>query len=231
MKNSAEEYNKIKNMLFAILNKDGRRKAYSFLNSNASILSDKLWKGLKAELDFYVGYQQRFMLTPSLDYGIKCDFTGTISRGEMCRIDVTTNLDVKKLKDFDPIIQRDRFVYKIALMNPETGMLEDFFDMNFLPDNHGGKIFNVALFMPTDYNRDGVPRYNPYQRIVSVSSSTGMILSENKIITDWYLPDIHTKEAELYEFYENYDGEEDFAGKELGYYLSEQLSYLQKKQA
>lgn len=229
MAHPAEKYNKIKNMLFAILNKDGRNKAYSFLYSKASDLSDNSWKGLKAELDFYVGYQQKFMLTPSLDYGIKCDFTGMISQGEMCRIDVTTNLDVKKLKDFDPIIQRDSFIYKIALMNPTTGVLEDVFDMNFLPDNQGGKIFNVALFLPMDYNRYAEPRYNPYQRIVSVSSSTGEILSEEKIATDWYLPDIHTKEEELYECYEDYDGEDDLVGIELGSYLSEAAKLLTKE--
>ena len=59
MAHPAEKYNKIKNMLFAILNKDGRNKAYSFLYSKASDLSENSWKGLKAELDFYVGYQFR----------------------------------------------------------------------------------------------------------------------------------------------------------------------------
>lgn len=228
MAHPAEIYNKIKNITFSLLNRDGKANAYNYLNSKKSELSESSWKGLKAELDFYVGYQQIFSLTPTLDYGIKSDFVGILDKNGMCRIDVTTNLDVKKLKSFDPIIQRDNLLYKIAVMNPETGLLEDVFDMNFLPDAHGGKIFNVALFMPMEYNRHGEPRYNPYQRIVSVSSTTGEILSEEKIATDWYLPDIHTKESEIYEYYEDYDGEEDLVGIELRKYLSEAAKLLTK---
>lgn len=228
MAHPAEIYNKIKNMTFAILNKDGQQKAYSFLYAKISELSEKSWKGLKAELDFYVGYQQKYSLTPTLDYGIKSDFVGVVDKNGMCRIDVTTNLDVKKLKDFDPIIQRDGMMYKIAVVNPETGNLEDVFDMNFMPDDYGGKIFNVALFMPMEYNRLGEPLYNPYQRIVSVSSTTGEVLSEEKIATDWYLLDIHTKKSEIFECYEDYEGDKDLVGEELEKYLSEAAKLLTK---
>lgn len=227
MVNEAELYNKVKKITFSLLNKDGETKAYNYLKCNKSVLPIKAWKGLKAELDFYVGYKNKYCLTPSLDYGIKCDFTGTIEKGQMCRIDVTTNINFKKLKDYDPILQRDKMIYKIVVMN-ETGKLDDIFDLNFLPDNHGGKLFDVALFMPTDYNSQGDTRNNPYQRIVTVSSATGLIVEEKEIVTDWYLQDIHNKMIDLYEYYEDNDVEEDLVSKELGKYLEDSAKLLSK---
>ena len=217
MVNEAELYNKVKKITFSLLNKDGEKKAYNYLECKKSVLPIKAWKGLKAELDFYVGYKNKYCLTPSLDYGIKCDFTGTIEKGQMCRIDVTTNINCKKLKDYDPILQRDKMIYKIVVMN-ETGKLDDIFDLNFLPDDHGGKLFDVALFMPTDYNSQGDPRNNPYQRIVTVSSATGLIVEEKEIVTDWYLQ----------EYYEDNDVEEDLVSKELGKYLEDSAKLLSK---
>lgn len=227
MVNEAELYNKVKKITFSLLNKDGEKKAYNYLECKKSVLPIKAWKGLKAELDFYVGYKNKYCLTPSLDYGIKCDFTGTIEKGQMCRIDVTTNINCKKLKDYDPILQRDKMIYKIVVMN-ETGKLDDIFDLNFLPDDHGGKLFDVALFMPTDYNSQGDPRNNPYQRIVTVSSATGLIVEEKEIVTDWYLQDIHNKMIDLYEYYEDNDVEEDLVSKELGKYLEDSAKLLSK---
>ncbi len=228
MANDAELFNKVKDITFSLLNRDGTLKAYSYLESQKNVLPDKAWWGLKGELDFYVGYKYKYSLTPSLDYGIKCDFVGMIEKGQMCRIDVTTNINFKKLKDYDPIQQRDKMLYKIVVMDKESGKIDDIFDLNFLPDDHGGKLFDVALFMPTDYNDHGDPRNNPYQRIVTVSSTTGLIVEEKEIVTDWYLQDIHSMMADLYECYEDYDGDEDLAGKELGDYLEDSAKLLSK---
>lgn len=228
MAHPAEEYNKIKNMTFSILNKNGDQAAYYYLDQQRSVLPITAWFGLRAELDFYIGYKDKYKLTPSLDYGIKCDFSGMIDRGQLCRIDVTTNIEYKKLKDYDPIQQRDGMLYKIVVMNKETGKIDDIFDLNFPPDNHGGKLFDVALFMPMDYNEQGDPRYNPYQRIVSISSETGEVVREKMLVTDWYLPDIHTTIADINEAYEGYEGEDDLEGDELKDYLSEAAKLLTK---
>lgn len=56
-----------------------------------------------------------------------------------------------------------------------------------------------------DYNRHGDPLYNPYQRIVSINSSTGLLVEEKQLVSDWYLPDIHMKIAEIREAYQDYD--------------------------
>ncbi len=228
MAHQAELFNKIKNITFSLLNRDGALKAYKYLYAQKSALPEKSWWGLKGELDFYVGYKSKYSLTPSLDYGIKCDFVGMLERGQMCRIDVTTNLECKHLKDYDPVQQRDGMLYKIVVMNKETGKIDDVFDLNFPPDNNGGKLFDVALFVPMDYNDHGDPKYNPCQRIVSVSSATGSIIEEKGYTTDWYLPDINTKIQELNEYYEDYDGDDDFVNEELGLYLADTAKLLTK---
>ena len=50
-----------------------------------------------------------------------------------------------------------------VINNKTTGKVEDVFDLNLVPDGYGGKLFDVALFMPMDYNTHGDPKYNPYQ--------------------------------------------------------------------
>lgn len=228
MANDAGLFNGVKNIAFSLLNRDGASKAYSYLESQKDVLPANAWWGLKSELDFYIGYKDKYRLTPSLDYGIKCDFVGMIEEGQMCRIDVTTNIEYKHLKDYDRIQQRDRMLYKIVVMDKKSGKIEDIFDMNFIPDNYGGKLFDVALFMPTGYNGKGDPRNNPYQRIVSVSSATGLIVEEKGIVTDWYLQDIHSRMVDIYECYEDYDGDEDLAGEALKEYLAESAKLLTK---
>lgn len=227
MANPAEQYNKVKSMTFAILHKDGKEKAYGYLNSQFEVLPRTAWYGLKAELDFFTGYQQKFALTPSLDYGIKCDFSGFMGNAP-CRIDVTTNIDFKHLADYDKLQSNSGIPYKIVVMNKETGRMEDIFDLNFRSDNQGGKVFDIALFMPMDYNSNGGPRYNPYQRIVSVNSSTGLIIKEKQLVTDWYLPDIHTKMAEINECYQDYEDDGTMEKQELDSYLAEAAKLLSK---
>lgn len=227
MAHPAQLYNKIKNMTFAILHRDGKRKAYHYLNKQFATLPKPAWYGLKAELDFFTGYQREFGLTPSLDYGIKCDFSGFLDN-KPCRIDVTTNIDFKHLKDYDELQNNSGISYKIVVMNKETGKMEDVFDLNFKSDNQGGKVFDIALFMPMDYNSHGDPRYNPYQRIVSINSSSGFVVEEKQPVTDWYLPDIHTKMAEISEAYQDYDDNDTNEKDKLDVYLAEAAKLLSK---
>lgn len=225
MEHPAEQYNKIKNMTFSILLKNGRVAAYKFIEGQREKLG-RAWYGLKAELDFFTNYQGQFKLTPSLDYGIKCDFTGMMDN-DLCRIDVTTNYNFKKLSTFEPLMNRDGICYKLALMNKGTGLLEDLFDLRFPPDNYGGKLFDIALFMPMEY-RDGEPRYNYYQRILSISSTTRKVVEEKEIVTDWYLPDIHTMKADIYEAYSDYEGDDGIEQKILNDYLANSARILSK---
>lgn len=219
-------YNESKAQLFSIYHKDGAMKAYSFLNN---VLRDQLaypsWCGLKAELDFYDKYRHKYMLDPIWDYGIKSDFSGDFDGCSHCRIDVTTNLDYKHLSDYDKVMRDSNRCYKIAVMNPQTGQLEDVYDLNFPLDSSGiGRAFDVALFMPADVDKDGCSKYNYYQRIVRIGSSDPT--SDFRLIkdvTDWYIPDIHTFISDIPE-----DCDESYYKAELDEFLVGNAKFLSK---
>lgn len=221
-------YNRIKAIVFSKLYKDGVSETYKYLDTQREILGIPSWYGLKAELDFFTGYKDEFMLDPTLDYGIKCDFTGDIDGCNRCRIDVTTNIELKRLKQYEGVQQRDHRMYKIVLMNKQTGKIDDIFDLNFLPDNNGGRLFDVAIFEPMEYGHDGAPKYNYYQRILTLSSSMQTVVEEKKLVTEWYIPDILTKKYEIYEEYADCDDESGIEDKLLEKDLAETAKFLSK---
>ncbi|KGO91241.1 hypothetical protein [Flavobacterium subsaxonicum] len=186
----AELYNKTKAIVFSILNRDDVLPAYKMLENYRSKLPIQGWYGLKAELDFYTKYKDKYTLDPTFDFGIKCDFSGNIDGDNNCRIDITTNLDYKKLENYDAIQRKDKRKYKIVVMDKNTGEIADIFDLNFPIDSSGeGRIFEVAIFMPSSSGSDGL-KYDFYQDIIQLSSSDpedDSILKET--CTDWYIPD------------------------------------------
>lgn len=186
----AELYNKTKAIVFSILNRDGVLPAYMMLENYRSKLPLPSWYGLKAELDFYTKYKDKYTLDPTFDYGIKCDFSGNIDGENNCRIDITTNLDYKKLEEYDAIQRKDNRKYKIVVMDKNSGEVADIFDLNFPIDSSGnGRIFEIALFMPSSSGEDGM-KYDFYQEIIQVGSSDPEYDSILKnICTDWYIPD------------------------------------------
>lgn len=190
MQHPAEYLNKVKSIVFSILNRDGVLQAYNMLDNYRDKLVFTAWIGLKSELDFYTKNKDKYTLDPIWDYGIKCDFVGNIDGINNCRIDVTTNIDYKKLEDYEPIQQRDQRKYKIVVMDKDTGEIADIFDLNFPIDRSGkGRVFEVALFMPMD-DDDGEQRYNFYQQIITLGSSQPDIDFKLKTTsTDWYLED------------------------------------------
>jgi len=228
MENPAEIYNTCKAKLFSLYNSRGDVHAFNYLDACKKELVLPAWTGLKAELLFYHNYRKTFTLDPLWDYGIKADFTGDIDGCNHCRIDVTTNIRYKHLRDYQPIQQKDNRMYKIAIMNPQTGLLEDIVDLNFPFNPTGdGRLFDIALFMPADYNSHGECRYNYYQKIVTVNSAwpdEGYELKD--ICTDAYIPDIQTFLSDMYEAHAD---DEEFDGKqELENYLCSTAQYLSK---
>lgn len=186
----ADLYNKAKAIVFSMLNKDGDLQAYKTLEDWRKTLPITSWYGLKAELDFYTRYKDKYTLDPTFDYGIKCDFSGNIDGDNNCRIDITTNLDYKKLEQYDAIQRKDKRKYKIVVMDKEKGEIADVFDLNFPIDSSGeGRLFEVAIFMPSSVGEDGL-KYDFYQDIVRVSTSDPEYDSHLKeTCTDWYIPD------------------------------------------
>lgn len=193
MQNAASYYNQVRHHVFSTYNKLGAEKAYECLYGYKPHMLYPTWIGLKAELDFYTKHKDEYTLDISADCGNKCDFIGNIEGLNNCRIDVTTNIDYKHLSDYEPIQKRDHRMYKIVIMDMDNGEIKDIVDLNFAFSRNGGRLFDIVLFMPQDYNSHEEPRYNFYQRILTVDSNNpSEIVEEHKPVTEWYLPDIHT---------------------------------------
>lgn len=190
MGHPADDYNKTKSIVFSILNRDGVLAAFKMLDNYRTKLPTASWYGLKAELDFYTKNKSKFTLDPVFDYGIKCDFVGNFDGTNNCRLDITTNIDFKKLETYDPIQKRDDRKYKIVVMDKDSGEIADVFDLNFPIDKSGnGRIFEIALFMPSD-SKGGELKYDFYQKIITLGSSQPDEDFKLKTIsTDWYLED------------------------------------------
>jgi hypothetical protein len=226
--NGPEVYNEKKNITFSLYNTKGLNSALAYLASVKSQMG-RAWYGLIAELRFYDRYKREYGLDPLLDYGIHADFGGCVKGCNRCRIDVTTNVDFKRLSTYEPImaVDYDR-VYKIAVVDYKTGELLDMVDLNFPIDpRNGGRLFDIALFMPADINSHGDSRYNYYQRIVTVNNvlpDTNFKLVQD--LTDWYIPDIHTEMQNMWDAYED-DDSFDFR-KELDKELATTAQFLKK---
>lgn len=200
MQNSASYFNQVRHHVFSTYNKYGAEKAYDCLYGYKPHMLYPTWIGLKAELDFYIHHKDEYTLDISADCGNKCDFIGNIEGLNGCRIDVTTNLDFKKLEDYEPIQKKDQRMYKIVIMDKDNGEIKDIVDLNFAFSKSGGRLMDIALFMPQDYNSHGEPRNNPWQRILTVDTyDPATFNKEVDMVTDWYLPDIRTELDGLYE--------------------------------
>jgi hypothetical protein len=141
--------------------------ALTILNKNQFNLNKPSLVGLKAELIFFKKYEKNFQLEIAADFGHKFDFIGSIET-QFCRIDVTTNINFKNLRDYEPF-QREEKIYKIAIMN-YSGKLEELLDINFPFDERGiGRIFSVLILSPDtidDYSNGELFQH----KIVNVSS-------------------------------------------------------------
>lgn len=232
MKNDAASYNAIKAEAFSIYNKDPMSNVLSFLASNIKELKPTGYVGLKAEILFYNRYKKEFLLDPVWDYGIHADFSGNIDGCNNCRIDVTTNIDFKKLSTYDPIQRKDDRMYKIAVVDPKTGELLKIVDLNFPFDaRREGRLFDVALFMPAETNRHGECLYNYYQNIITLNSAyPEWDFKLVKQQMDWYIPDIKTMLGDIADAYEDApdDDEKIDVYEELRNELADTVKFLRK---
>ena len=229
--NQAEIYNKVKAIAFSIYNRDGYSAALKCVENNRYQLDPRGFVGLKAELSFFHRNMESLQLTPAWDYGIKCDFSGMFD-GRMCRFDVTTNLDVKKLSDYESIQKKTSILYKLALVDPQSGELLDIVDINFPFNKTGnGRLFDVLIFNPGDRNDNGEDRYNPYQEIYRIDSydPTNFVMPED-ILTDWYIQDIHSFRADTYEQTEFMDDDQtkEYVEREVLKYMVQNVKFISK---
>lgn len=141
----AEEYNKIRRIIFSTANDPmkGFSLAREWLdNTYRKKLGQQGYCGLLAELNFYERNRNLFKLTVAGDMGEHADFAGVYS-GEATRFDVTTNIDFKKFRDYEPFL-KDEIRYKIALLDKENFEIIDVFDLAFNRCNCGGHLIPFA---------------------------------------------------------------------------------------
>lgn len=113
---------------------------------------------------------------------------------------MTTNIKFKDLEDYEPIQKKDHRMYKIVIIDKDNGEIKNIVDLNFAFSKNGGRLMDIALFMPQEHNSYGEPKYNYWQRILTVDSfNPSELYEEVETVTDWYLPDIHTEMGHLYE--------------------------------
>lgn len=199
MENSASIYNQIRHHVFSTYNKYDLDIAYACLFKYEDKLGLKAITGLVAELEFYHRYKKELTLDLSLDAGNKCDFIGNIEGENNCRIDVTTNIDFKQLDEYEPIQKKEDRLYKIVIVDKDNGEIKDIVDLNFPFSQNGGRLFDIAIFEPQDFTFHGAPRNNPWQRIITVDSNNpALFVTNEEIMTDWYLPDIQSELSDMY---------------------------------
>jgi hypothetical protein len=200
----AEEFNRIRRILFSTFHKgrEGQEKAFLYLEETyRKKLQPKSYVGLKAELNFYKKYRKEFSLVVAGDMGDHTDFSGFLE-GEPFRLDVTTNADYKKLRDYEPLQRDDEAKYKIAIVDSD-GEIEALVDINFpfCPECGEGRLIDAAILLPENYNEKGDCLWSNDQVLIGVCNIC-QYFEENDRISTGGLFDFNTEIGNAYDLYE-----------------------------
>ena len=162
----AEVYNQSRRILFSLFHKYGEKRALSYLSTLKTMMDFPAFVGLENELYFYMREGKSLKLNVALDCGYSSDFAGCIDN-QPCRFDVTTNLDFKKLKHYEPF-QKAGMRYYIALMDSKSNKLIDVVGLNFLPcPKCGGRLFDMLILSALEDISD----ISDMQKIISICES------------------------------------------------------------
>lgn len=142
-------FSKCRHHLFSNYNKYGDLdNAINYvLKSSLYALNRQSLVGLEAELKIYHEHKKDWDLTPTLDCGDHTDFTGFINK-EQVRLDVTTNVEFKKLEDYERF-QKEGKRYFIVYFNRRTEDAE-LIDINFPFCDCGGRLMKMVVL--DDFN-------------------------------------------------------------------------------
>ncbi len=156
-KNQAQLYNEKRRIVFCAANneKKGFNVAYEWLDGYKQELGNKSYIGLKAELKFYEKYKKEYALTVAGDTGEHADFSGVIDKKPI-RFDVTTNLDYKKFKDYEPFLG-DGIKYNLAFFDKNNFELIDVLSLAFQSCHCGGFLIPSLLLLPENTSLHGRP--------------------------------------------------------------------------
>lgn len=167
---SAENYNKIRRILFSTVNnpKNGFSVAYEWMEKTyRKRLDVKSYCGLMAELQFYEKYRKEFYLTVAGDMGEHADFAGMLG-SQPARFDVTTNINFKKFRDYEPFMGSGPS-YKIALLDQGNFEVIDIFDLAFPRCTYcDGHLFPAIVLLNQNHNRHGESQWTNDQLLIDV---------------------------------------------------------------
>ena len=188
-----EVFTNVRRILFATFNKGmkGQIDAFEYLEEYKKKLTPQSYTGLKAELGFYRNYRRVYQLTPALDCGDHTDFTGLVSN-EIFRFDVTTNVDYKELKNYEPFQKDSNAKYKIAVVDI-SGNIKELIDINFpfCPECGQGRMIDTVVLLPGELVSD--------QALIGVCNNCEYFEEQNRISTH-FLSDFNTKISNAFEY-------------------------------
>lgn len=152
-------YNEKRRILFSTVHnpKKGFEEAYRYLEGYKTCLGPKGYVGLKAELKFYETHRKEFGLTAAGDMGEHADFSG-VWGSAATRFDVTTNLDYKKLHDYEPFIGEGP-EYRIACLDSKSFEVVEMVSLAFRRCTCGGLYLPYIAMGPENFDAEGVSRW------------------------------------------------------------------------
>ncbi len=199
----AEEFNRIRRILYSTFHKieQGQEYAFQYLECYKKKLGDRAYTGLKAELSFYKNYKEEFSLKVAADVGDHTDFAAILGADHFS-VDVTTNADYKKLRNYEPLQKEFNEKYKIALVSPD-GELKELIDINFpfCPECQEGRLIDAVILLPENYNDKGDCLWTNDQVLIGVCNTCQYFEEYNRISTP-FLFDFATEIRNAYDSYQ-----------------------------
>jgi hypothetical protein len=177
---SAEEYNRIRRILFSTVHNPskGFSCAYDYLEGYRARIGRNGYVGIKAELRFYERHAREFKLTVAGDMGEHADFSGTYGT-EPVRFDVTTNIDIKNFEDYEPYMGNGP-QYKIALLNQDSFDVVDVLDLAFKRCSCGGYLIPCVVLLGENFNRHGESQWSNDQLLVETCTGCSEIVEKDR---------------------------------------------------
>ena len=178
-RNPAEIYNEKRRIIFAQMLKDPA-VAKQWLKGYRKTLGPTGYVGLKAEVAFFEQHRQDMDLVVTADIGDATDFVGVIDGGQH-RIDVTTNVNFKRLAAYEPL-QLEGARYKVALLVEGRFELIDI-NFPFCPHCRTGRILPTGLLLENNRNAQGESQWSNDQLLVKICSGCGEVEVVGRVTT------------------------------------------------
>lgn len=186
----AEVYNEKRRIIFSTVHDRTRGipAASDYLEGYRQALGPQGYAGLKAELEFYKRFKTEFGLTLAADTGDHADFAGVMN-GRPVRFDVTTNLDYKSFKTYEPFLV-EGYDYRIALLDRDNFEVVDVLDLAFprcsrCGDTHA---FPFLLTLGENYNRHGESTWTNDQILLDVCPTCHALIERQRFTHSGLFP-------------------------------------------